>query len=243
MTCSNVNSRLRKSVSGGVLLLALGLSANAFAETAPPQGVVNLSADASVEVAKDWISVTLSTQRDGSEAAGIQTALKQALDAALQEARKIAKTGQVELQAGNFSLSPRYTDKGQTNGWRGSTELIVEGRDMDAIAQLTGRIKTLSIARVGYSLSREQRQKAESEVTSQAISNYRASAAEIAKNFGFSSYLVREVSVSANGPQREYLPQTRVKAMSASVSNDSLPVEAGLAIVTVSVNGSVQMLK
>ncbi|MEO8279117.1 MAG: SIMPL domain-containing protein [Ideonella sp.] len=236
------NRHARRAIISGTVLLALGLTAGARAETTPPQGVVSLSASASTDVAKDWISVTLSTQREGSEAGSIQTALKQALDAALQEARKVAKPGQVELQAGNFSLSPRYTAKGQTNGWQGSTELIIEGRDMASIAQLTGRITSMSIARLSYGLSREQRQKAEADVTAEAVGNYRERAAEAAKLFGYSSYVIREVNVSANAPPREYAPQMRAMAMAKS-SDEALPVEAGNATVTVAVNGSVQLLK
>ncbi len=232
---------LTVAMTATMLVLSLPLSARA--DTPPPQGVVNLSASASTEVAKDWISVTLSTQREGSEAGSIQTALKQALDAALQEARKLAKPGQVELQTGNFSLAPRYTAKGQTNGWQGSTELIIEGRDMATIAQLTARITTLSISRVAYGLSREQRQKAESDVTAQAVGNYRERADELARLFGYSSYTIREVNLSASGPQREYMPQVRAMAMSAKAADEPLPVEAGKATVTVSVNGSVQLLK
>lgn len=238
-----MNSRyVRHAIIGGTSLLALCLAAGARAEITPPQGVVNLSASASTDVAKDWISVTLSTQREGSEAGSIQTALKQALDAALQEARKVAKADQVELQAGNFSLSPRYTAKGQTNGWQGSTELIIEGRDMASIAQLTGRITSMSIARLSYGLSREQRRKAEADVTAEAVGNYRERAAEAAKLFGYSSYVIREVNVSANAPPREYAPQMRAMAMAKS-SDEALPVEAGKATVTVAVNGSVQLLK
>lgn len=247
MTLHSRSMRHRLSIGAAVstaaMTLALFMPSLASAETPPPQGVVNLAASASTEVAKDWISVTLSTQREGSEAGSIQTALKEALDAALQEARKLAKPGQVELQTGNFSLSPRYTAKGQTNGWQGSTELIIEGRDMAAIAQLTARITTLSIARVSYGLSREQRQKAESDVTAQAVGNYRERANELARLFGYSSYTIREVNWSANGPQREYAPQMRALSMAGKASDEPLPVEAGKATVTVSVNGSVQLLK
>lgn len=234
----------RAVTAGGLLAAALAMATSAQADTTPPpQGVVNLAATASSEVAKDWISVTLSAQREGSEAAAIQSALKQALDAALQEARRVAKPGQVEIQAGNFSLSPRYTAKGQTNGWQGRTEMIIEGRDMATIAQLTGRITTMSIARVGYGLSREQRQKAESAVTAQAVANYRQRAAEVARLFDYTSYVIREVNLSSNEPPREFAQSMRVKAMSAAVSDEALPIEAGTADVTVSVTGSVQLLK
>ena len=150
-------------------------AAHAAADTPPPpQGVVSLSASASLEVTKDLFGITLNTTREGQDAASVQSQLKQALDAALTEAKKATKPGQLEVQTGAFSLSPRYTNKGVINGWQGSAELIVEGRDMQAIGQLTGRITTLTISRVAYSLSRELREKTEGEVSAQAIARYRA---------------------------------------------------------------------
>ena len=49
----------------------------------------------------------MTTTREGQDAATVQSQLKQALDAALAEARKAARPGQVEVQTGNFSLYPR----------------------------------------------------------------------------------------------------------------------------------------
>ena len=59
----------------------------------PPEGVLGLNASASVEVAKDVLVVTFSTTREGSEANAVQAQLKQALDAALDEAKKVGATG------------------------------------------------------------------------------------------------------------------------------------------------------
>ncbi|GAP37186.1 SIMPL domain-containing protein [Piscinibacter sakaiensis] len=228
------------------LLLAAVAAAQALparADTAPPQGVVNLTASASTEVAKDWIAITLSTQREGAEAGPVQTALKQALDAALQQARAAARPGQVEVQTGPFSLSPRYTNQGRTNGWQGVAELVIEGRDMAAIGQLAGRISSLSISRVAYGLSREAREKAEAEITAQAVARWRERAAESARLFGYTSYALREVSVGSNEPP-PMMPMVRAKAMAAMApADEALPIEAGKATVTVSVNGSVQLLK
>ena len=147
------------------------------------------------------------------------------------------------MQTGNFSLAPRYTNKGVVNGWQGSAELIVEGRDMQAIGQLSGRITTLTINRVGYNLSREAREKAEGEVSAQAIARYRAKAADYAKQFGYASFTVREVNVST-GEQASPRPiqMMQSKAMSAA-SDEALPVEPGKGTVTVNVNGTVQMAK
>lgn len=222
--------------------LALALPAHA-APDAPPRERLSLSASASAEVTRDLLGVAFSTTREGTDAAGVQTALKQALDAALAEARKVAKPGQVDVQTGSFSLTPRYDPKtGKINGWQGSAELLVEGRDAGSIAQLAGRVNTLTITRVGYSLSREAREKAEADISAQAIARYRAKAADYARQFGYGGYVVGEVNVSADEPAPR--PMMMMKAMRATVAADeALPTEAGKAVVTVNVSGTVQLTK
>jgi predicted secreted protein len=234
---------MRSCLFAPLALAAAALSGAARAETPPPQGVVSLSASASVEVTKDLLNVVMTTTREGQDAAAVQSQLKQALDAALAEARKVARPGQLEVQTGNFSLYPRYASKGGINGWQGSAELVIEGRDMPAIGQLTGRIGTMSIGRVGYGVSRELREKVEGEVTAQAIARYRAKAADYAKLFGYAGYVVREVSVGGSEPQMYApAPMLRAKAMSAA-GDEALPVEAGKATIVVNVNGSVQLTR
>lgn len=231
----------RKAWACAVGIATLG--SNAVAQTLPaPQNVVSINASASLEVPKDWLTVTFSTTRDGADAALVQSQLKQALDAALAEAKKVAKPGQVEVQTGGFSLSPRYAPKGGINGWQGSTELVVEGRDTQAIAALTSKVQTLTIARVGFSLSREARQKVENDVAAMAIERFRARAEAVSKQFGFSGYTVREVNVSAEGGANPPMPYARAGlAQSMAVADAALPVEGGKAIVTANVSGSVQM--
>ncbi len=226
-------------------LLAAGLAAPVAqvlaAELPQPQGVVNLTASASIEVAKDLLTVSFTTTREGQDAAAVQSQLKQALDAALAEAKKVAKPGQLDVQTGNFALYPRYAPKGGISGWQGSAELVVEGRDMPAIGQLTGRISTLTIGRVAYGLSRSLRDKVEADASAQAIAAYRAKATDYARQFGYAGYTLREVNVSSDQPVGFVnAPMMRSKAMSAS-ADESLPVEAGKGTVTVTVSGSVQM--
>ena len=212
------------------------------AGSALPHAVVNMQASATVDVAKDVLSIAMTTTRDGADAAAVQAGLKQALDAALLEAKKVAKPGQLDVQTGNFSLSPRYSKDGKISGWLGSAELLIEGRDMAAIGQLAGRITSLTVARVNTSISRELREKTEAELTAQAITRFRAKATEVTKQFGYASHVVREVAVGANEPV--FLAQDAVRMRSMAVSSDApLPVEAGKATVTVNVSGSVQMLK
>lgn len=224
-------------------IAALAAACALAAETPPPQGVVNLQASATAEVARDLITVTMTTSRDGADAATVQSGLKQALDAALAEARKAARPGQVEVQTGNFSLFPRYGKQGTITGWQGSAELQIEGRDMQAIAALAGRITTMTVGRVGYGLSRELREKTEGDLAAQAIARYRAKAAEFARQFGYANYTLREATVSTGEPDRPVpMPRSRIMA-AAAPTEDALPVEAGRGIVSVVVSGSVQLAK
>jgi predicted secreted protein len=233
-------------VAASALFLALNAFAGpAEAQVSAPVGVLGLTANASVEVTRDLLSVTLSTTKEGSDANVVQGQLKQALDAALAEAKKAARPGQVDVQTGNFSLYPRYANGSSSarpaiTGWQGSAEVVVEGRDMAAIGQLTGRIATMTIARVGYRLSREASEKVESDIAAQAIAAFRAKAATYARQFGYAGYEVREVNLSTSEPQNGPIPIMRAQAMKAP-SEDALSVEPGKATVTATVNGTVQM--
>lgn len=230
----------------GAIALTLSLplaSVQAQAQT-PRRDALNLSVSANQEVTRDVLSLVFSTTKEGADAGAVQAALKQALDAALAEARKAAKPGQVEVQTGNFSLYPRYAPKGGgINGWAGSAELLVEGKDATAIAQLSGRISTLSIARVGWGLSREAREKVEADVAAQAISRFKARAADYSRQFGYGGYSIGEVSVATQdgGVMPMAAPAMRYK--SAALVEEALPVEAGKATVSVTVSGVVQMSK
>ena len=231
-----------------VLSVFLAVAGPALAQTMPPpQNVVALNTSASVDVTKDWLTVVFSTTREGADAAAVQSQLRQALDGALAEARKAARPGQVEVQTGGFSLYPRYgqpTPRGVQvlNGWQGSTELVVQGRDTQAISQLTGRIKELSIARVEYSLSREAREKVEADVQAEAITRFRARADAVSKQFGFAGWTLREVNVSSDGGGGVPQPMLRVQSMKAGgAADESLPTEAGKATVTATVGGTVQL--
>ncbi|MEF7615955.1 SIMPL domain-containing protein [Aquincola sp. MAHUQ-54] len=238
------NTFFRPMIRRGLWLGALAAAAaTAGAQTvtiAPPQGVLNITANASVEVAKDLLAITFTATRDGADAATVQAALKQALDAALAEARKAARPQEVEVQTGNFSLYPRYAQKGGISGWQGTAELVVQGRDMNAIAQLSGRIQTMTIGRVSYGLSREAAEKVEGEVTAQAVKRFQARANELARQFGYGGASVREVQVSTNEPGMSPIaPKMYMRA--AAASDESLPVEAGKGTVTATVSGTVQM--
>lgn len=222
-------------------LLLCGPSASLAQPMPALQGVLNLQASASVEVAKDMLSIGFTTSREGADAQAVQALLKTALDAALAEARKSARPGQVDVSTGNFQIYPRYAQRGGVSGWQGSAELVVEGRDLQAVAQLVGRITTMTVGRVVFRLSREASEKVESVVAAEAIGRFRARAAEYARQFGHAGVTIREVNVQTSDPVSPPMPMMRMQAATASASSEALAVEPGKATVTATVSGSVQM--
>jgi len=203
--------------------------------------VLQLAATGTVEVQQDLLSLQLSATREGPDAAKVQSELKAALDAALSEARKSAQPGQLDVRTGNFSLFPRHGRDGRISGWQGTAELILEGRDFARITQVAGRIPTMTVASVGFGLSREQRAKVEGEAQAQAIQRFKSKAAELAKGFGFTDWSLREVSVQAHDQGQPPRPRMMAMEAKAASADMAVPVEAGKSTVTVTVSGTVQL--
>jgi predicted secreted protein len=227
-----------------LLALGLGASASAMAQvTAPvPANVVNIAASGFMEAPQDWLSMSLNTTREGSDAGTVQNQLKQALDAALVVARANAKPQQLEVRTGQFSLYPRYDRNGKISGWQGTTELVLEGRDFALISATAGKIQTLTMGNMSFSLSRDARRKLESDVQAQAIERFKARADEVAKGFGFAGYTLREVAVSsADQEVRPFQPRAMAMEAKAAMSDAAVPVEAGKSTVNVTVSGSIQL--
>jgi len=244
-----MHSLHRRAVGRLSLPLALVLAGHsglvaAQALTAPhePANVVNISASGFLEVPQDWLSMRLNTTKEASDAATVQNQLKAALDEALAVAKSAAQPRQMEVRTGQFSLYPRYTTGGKINGWQGSTELVIEGRDFATISATAGKIQTLTMGQVGFSLSREAQQKLESDVQALAIERFKSRANDVAKGFGFTHYTLRELSISS-ADQGGGQPYPRAVAMQARAAMSDAPVsvEAGKSTVNVTVSGSIQL--
>lgn len=209
---------------------------------AEPSNVVNISASGFLEVQQDWLVMSLNTTKEGADAATVQNQLKVALDAAIAVAKTAALPQQLEVRTGQFGLYPRYSSNGKISGWQGTTELVIEGRDFARISATAGRIQTLTMGQVGFSLSRDAQQKLEADVQAMAIERFKTRANAVAKAFGFTSYTLRDVSISSadqgGGPA---YPRAMAMQAKAAMSDAPVAVEAGKSTVNVTVSGSIQL--
>ncbi len=206
---------------------------------AVPQNVLQLSATGQVEVMQDLLTLSLTTAREGADAANVQAELRKTLDAALAQVKTTAQPGQMDVLTGDFSIHPRYNRDGKISGWQGRAELVLEGRDFPRITQAAARAAGMTIGNVAFGLSREQRARVEGEAQSIAIERFKAKAGEIAKAFGFAGYSLREVAISGDSeaPMPRMYGMAKAQAMAADAP---VPVEPDKTLVQVTVSGTVQ---
>jgi len=237
---------MKRQMSMALLGLSVwGLGAALQAQTlaaAEPAQVVNLSASAQKEVPQDWLSVVLRASLEGSEPAAVQTQLKAVVEQALGQLRTQVQSPAFEVRSGSFGIYPRHNDKGRVVGWQGQADLVIEGRDFVKVSQAAGQVPRMAVAQAAFSLSREGRQQLEAEVQSQAVQKFRQRAQQLAKDFGFAAYTLRQVSV---GSADRAEPMLQARAMVADVGMAppaaAIPLAAGKDEVRISVSGSIQL--
>ncbi|SNS89176.1 Predicted secreted protein [Noviherbaspirillum humi] len=213
----------------------LALLALPFAAAAGP--LMNLSAQASSQVPNDEMQAVLGITRSGDQPGP----LNEAVLSALNDAVKIAKAVPgVRVQMGALNTQPEWRDGRQT-GWQVSGEIILDSRDIPALAKLSGNLgQRLQLRGIGFHLSRERRREEENRLLQEAAAAFRSRAQEAAKAFGFSRYDIEELSldqpIAFPGPR-----PVATRAMAKSMEAAPIPSEAGQAEVTVNVNGRIRM--
>jgi len=225
-------------VASALLACATGVFGQTAAVDAPARRVT-LSAQAQVQVTQDLMTVSLSTTREGIEAQIVQSQLKGALEAALAEVKKDALPGQMDVRTGRFGLSPRYGRDGKISGWQGSAEIVLEGADFLRITAAAGKVQTLTVARVGFGLSPQQRERAQALAQAQAIASFRQRAGDIAKAFDAPGYSLDDVQLRYDDVFIQ--PRPEMMAVRAMADSAPVPAEAGLTTVQVSASGSVRL--
>jgi predicted secreted protein len=204
-----------------------------------PAGVLSLSTQAVTEVPTDVVRMTLATEQEGAEPGAISSALSAKTQQVLNQAKR---NSAIQAESGGFIINPSTDRNGRISTWRGRSEIILQSRDFAAVSKLAGELSSqMQVQSINFSLSREAREAAEGKLTEQAVAAFREKAKNTTQLFGYSGYSIREVNVSEAG---SITPMPRMFAKAAMAMDSSpIPVEGGKAQVSVSVSGSVQMLK
>ena len=228
------------AVSFLAVALSLGSGAVRAAEVSqqPFFNVVTLDASASADVPTDTLTITLFTEEQGPDPTELATRVNARLEQALAKAK--AESG-IESRSGSYSTNPLYDKSNQITGWRIRAEMLIESRDFKAAGALSGRLQPLmKLSAMSFSLSRAAREKAESQLLTEALAKYQAKAQIIARSLGFPGYTLSQIAVRSDHP---FAPtpvyRSAVMAMAADAAPPPIPVEGGKNTVSVTVSGSV----
>lgn len=227
-----------------LLLTAIAANAESAEMNNVPHNVMNLSASGQVQVPHDWLQVRLKATREGSKPAQVQQQLQETLEEALKLLRSQAQGEEMQLQSGNISVNPHYTNQGKINAWQGRAEIIIQGRDFARITQAAAQISQMELGQISFSLSKEAQGKVLEQAQTQAVAAFSQRAAQITSAFGLKGYTLREIHVSSPGSMQPRF----IKAMAMSApslealdNNAPMPLEPGISEVVVEISGSVQM--
>ncbi len=209
--------------------------------TAAPHPVLHLSASAQTEVAQDWLVMSLSVQKEGSQATAVQKQLNAVVSAALAVARPMVKPGAVELSTGEMNVSPRHGRDGKISGWQGFAQVVLQGRDAEQIATLASRLQEMTVSNIDWRLSPEQKNTAEARIQAEAVAQFQSKALSLTKQFGLMSYTLREVRINSQEVGEGH-PMPRMMAMAKMDSApEPVPTAAGKSRVVVNISGSIAL--
>ena len=224
------------------LAFALALVASsASAQTLPqPRNQVSFGVAAEREVANDWTTGLIGTTASGSDPSELASRINKQMAAALALAKQ-AKG--VKVTSGAYNTYPEYGDGNRIIRWQASQDLILESKDVDAVAKLLGKLQGqgLLLRSISFSVARETQRKLEDELIAEAIAAFRARASLVAKGFGKASYGLIAVNIGGGGYQPP-MPMMRGKMEMMSADAAVAPsFEGGTSRVRMDVNGTIEL--
>ncbi len=219
------------------LLLVLSHSA-AFADDKQNFNQVNLQATASEDIANDQLNAMLVVQETGNDPATLANKVNDKMAKIIAKADRFKM---VEHQTINYNSQPIYKN-GSIKSWKVSQNIRFKSQNVDQLGKLIAQINQLStVQSMNFAVSDRQIEKTQARLTKDAIAKFRHKAADIAKQFGKSSYHLVHINVGNN-----YVQQPRQRMMRSSIAKESMSdsapaVSAGTNKIIVNVNGTVEL--
>ena len=203
---------------------------------------ISLRAEASQEVARDKMIVTLYTESQNTDPAKLAAEITTTMNQALDQAREVKA---VTLLQGSRNSYPIYDTKNQKiTGWRERAELRLESADFPALSKLTGELlNTLKMENMDFAIADATRKASEDALLKDAVTAFKARAQLATEALGGKGYKIVNLNFNTNGyPQ----PYARGGMMMKAAMMESAPtpqVEAGTSQVSMSADGVIEVLQ
>lgn len=203
---------------------------------------ISLRAEASQEVARDLMIVTLYTEAQNTDPAKLAATVSTTLNKAIGQAKQVKD---ITLSQGSRNSYPIYDNKGQKiTGWRERAEVRLESADFAALSKLTGELLTdLKMGGMDFTISTATRQTSEDALLKDAVTAFKARAQLATEALGGTGYKIVNLNLNTNGYPQPYMrPQMMMKAASMDAESVTPEVEAGTSKVTMTADGAIEVL-
>ncbi|AKK00269.1 hypothetical protein PHLH5_08110 [Pseudomonas sp. Cab53] len=229
-----------------VALLALSLgtvaSLPALAADELHYNQISLRAEASQEVARDLMIVTLYTEEQNTDPAKLAAAVSTTLNKAIGQAKQVKD---ITLRQGSRNSYPIYDNKGgKITGWRERAELRLESADFAALSKLTGELLTdMKMGGMDFAISTATRQSSEDALLKDAVNAFKARAQLATEALGGKGYKIVSLNLNSNGYPQPYLrAPMMMKGASMDAESVTPEVEAGTSQVSMTADGAIEVL-
>ena len=203
---------------------------------------ISLRAEASQEVPRDLMIVTLYTEAQNSDAAKLAAEITTAMNKAIGQAKQVKD---VTLRQGSRNSYPIYDNKTQKiTGWRERAELRLESADFAALSTLTGDLmQTLKMGNMQFTVSNTTRKASEDSLLNDAVKAFKVRAQLATDALGGKGYKIVNLNLNSNGYPQPYM-RSAMMMKAASPAMDAAPtpeVEAGTSEVSMSADGVIEV--
>lgn len=221
------------------LLLVFSVSVCA-AEQAPRYNQVSLEADVSREVQNDVMNATLYSEMNDANALQLTQKLNKVGNDAIATAKQYKN---VKVRTGYNQTYPVYDRNNKLTGWRGRTEVRLEGKDFAAVSDLIGALQTtMQLGGVSFAVSPELRRDTQNELMKEVVTAFRQRADILRQALGAKNYKLRDMSVNTSGRIARPVVMAATRAKFSAESADEAPAfEAGTSEIQVSAVGTVEL--
>lgn len=207
----------------------------------PRYNQISLRAEASKEVARDLMVVTLYSEAQNSDPAKLANEITTTLNKALEQARQVKG---VKISQGSRNAYPIYDDKGQKiTGWRERAEVRLESADFPALSKLTGKLlQQLKMGGMDFAIAPATRKASEDALLKDAVDAFKARAQIATEALGGKGYKVVSLNLNSSGYPQPYARAPMMMKASMDAEGAAAPqVEAGTSEVSVNADGTIEV--
>lgn len=195
---------------------------------------ISFSVQVERQVENDRISMVLSVTDEDEDAAKLARRIDQTMRWALAKAKPFPG---VHVRSGAVQTYP-VTEKGKIRRWRGRQELVLESEDTTRAAELAGILQErMQLSSLQFSISPQQRHKAEDALIDAALAAMRRRADRIRKDLDAAHFVLLEAQIHTGGGGP--IPVMRAAAAEAALPPPSF--QAGTSRVRVSVDATIRL--